>query len=170
MGGAAVLTLPFSPNRFSFPLSPPFSPPPPPPSIPPQYYGLILDLLLLGLTRASELAGPPQLPNDFLTYRDVKTETRHPIRLYTRCVCGGGRERTRGGKGGSEVLWVRASVSLAHLFDPVAFPPSSPLALFARRYIGKVYMLFRFTAEEAKDLIQRYLTEHPDPNNENIVG
>lgn len=28
----------------------------------------------------------------------------------------------------------------------------------------------RFTAEEAKDLIQRYLTEHPDPNNENIVG
>ena len=31
-------------------------------------------------------------------------------------------------------------------------------------------MLFRFTADEAKDLIQRYLTEHPDPNNENIVG
>lgn len=29
---------------------------------------------------------------------------------------------------------------------------------------------FRFTADEAKDLIQRYLTEHPDPNNENIVG
>lgn len=29
---------------------------------------------------------------------------------------------------------------------------------------------FRFTAEEARDLIQRYLTEHPDPNNENIVG
>ena len=25
-------------------------------------------------------------------------------------------------------------------------------------------------AEEAKDLIQRYLTEHPDPNNENMVG
>ena len=29
---------------------------------------------------------------------------------------------------------------------------------------------FRFTADEARDLIQRYLTEHPDPNNENIVG
>ena len=28
----------------------------------------------------------------------------------------------------------------------------------------------RFTAEEARDLIQRYLTVHPDPNNENIVG
>lgn len=86
-----------------------------------QYYGLILDLLLLGLTRASELAGPPQMPNDFLTFRDVKTETRHPVRLYTR-------------------------------------------------YVSKVYMLLRFSADEAKDLIQRYLTEHPDPNNENIVG
>lgn len=30
--------------------------------------------------------------------------------------------------------------------------------------------LDRFTAEEARELIQRYLTEHPDPNNENIVG
>lgn len=26
-----------------------------------QYYGLVLDLLLLGLTRASEVAGPPQV-------------------------------------------------------------------------------------------------------------
>lgn len=86
-----------------------------------QYYGLVMDLLLLGLTRASELAGPPQLPNEFLTFRDVRTETRHPIRLY-------------------------------------------------QRYVNKVHILFRFTAEEAKDLIQRYLTEHPDPNNENIVG
>ncbi len=34
----------------------------------------------------------------------------------------------------------------------------------------QVHIMFRFTAEEAKDLIQRYLTEHPDPNNENIVG
>lgn len=29
---------------------------------------------------------------------------------------------------------------------------------------------YRFPSEEARDLIQRYLTEHPDPNNENIVG
>lgn len=28
----------------------------------------------------------------------------------------------------------------------------------------------RFTAEEARDLIQSFLTEHPDPNNENIIG
>ena len=86
-----------------------------------QYYGLVLDLLVLGLTRASEIAGPPQMPNEFISYRDVRTETRHPIRLYSR-------------------------------------------------YIDKIHMLFRFTAEEAKDLIQRYLTEHPDPNNENLVG
>ncbi|GFY96951.1 pre-mRNA-processing-splicing factor [Actinidia rufa] len=86
-----------------------------------QYYGLVLDLLLLGLTRASEIAGPPQMPNEFITYWDTKVETRHPIRLYSR-------------------------------------------------YIDKVHILFRFTHEEARDLIQRYLTEHPDPNNENMVG
>ena len=39
------------------------------------------DLLILGLTRASELAGAPTLPNDFLTFKDVATEVRHPIRL-----------------------------------------------------------------------------------------
>uniref|UniRef100_A0ACD5XCT8 Uncharacterized protein n=1 Tax=Avena sativa TaxID=4498 RepID=A0ACD5XCT8_AVESA len=86
-----------------------------------QYYGLVLDLLLLGLTRASEIAGPPQMPNEFLTYTDTKVETRHPIRLYSR-------------------------------------------------YIDKVHIMFRFTHDEARDLIQRYLTEHPDPNNENMVG
>ncbi|CEF99518.1 RNA recognition motif, spliceosomal PrP8 [Ostreococcus tauri] len=86
-----------------------------------QYYGLVLDLLLLGLTRASEIAGPPNMPNEFISYRDVETETRHPIRLYSR-------------------------------------------------YIDKVHVLFRFNAEESRDLIQRYLTEHPDPNNENMVG
>lgn len=86
-----------------------------------QYYGLVLDLLLLGLTRASEIAGPPQMPNEFITFSDTRVETRHPIRLYSR-------------------------------------------------YIDKVHILFRFTHEEARDLIQRYLTEHPDPNNENMVG
>ena len=86
-----------------------------------QYYGLVLDLLLLGLTRASEIAGPPNMPNEFLTFREAKVETRHPIRLY-------------------------------------------------QRYIDRVHILFRFTEDESKDIIQRYLTEHPDPNNENIVG
>ncbi|CAA0343828.1 unnamed protein product [Arabidopsis thaliana] len=86
-----------------------------------QFYGLLLDLLLLGLTRASEIAGPPQMPNEFMTFWDTKVETRHPIRLYSR-------------------------------------------------YIDKVHIMFKFTHEEARDLIQRYLTEHPDPNNENMVG
>ncbi|CAO3568323.1 unnamed protein product [Mortierella alpina] len=86
-----------------------------------QYYGLILDLLVLGLQRASEMAGPPQMPNDFLQFRDVATEVRHPIRLYSR-------------------------------------------------YIDRFHMVLRFTADESRDLIQRYLTEHPDPNNENVVG
>jgi len=86
-----------------------------------QFYGMVLDLLLLGLKRASEMAGPAQMPNDFLCFPDVRTETSHPIRLYSR-------------------------------------------------YVDRVHIFFRFTADEARDLIQRYLTEHPDPNNENIVG
>eukprot|EP00124_Ichthyophonus_hoferi_P001223 Ihof_evm3s59 gene=Ihof_evmTU3s59 len=86
-----------------------------------QYYGLILDILLLGLHRASEMSGPPQMPNDFLSFQDVETETKHPIRLYSR-------------------------------------------------YIDRVHVFLRFDAEECRDLIQKYLTEHPDPNNENIVG
>jgi pre-mRNA-processing factor 8 len=49
-----------------------------------QFYGLVLDLLLLGLKRGSEMAGPAQMPNDFLCYPDVRTETGHPIRLYSR--------------------------------------------------------------------------------------
>ncbi|GAA5861740.1 hypothetical protein JCM8547_000720 [Rhodosporidiobolus lusitaniae] len=86
-----------------------------------QYYGLILDLLILGLQRASEMAGPPQMPNNFLQYRDTATETRHPIRLYSR-------------------------------------------------YIDRIHVMFRFTADESRDLIQRYLSANPDPNNENLIG
>ena len=86
-----------------------------------QYYGLILDLLMLGLQRSSELAGPPSSPNEFMSFQDQDTETRHPVRLYCR-------------------------------------------------YIDRFYMIFRFTEQESRDLIQRFLTENPDPNNENIVG
>ena len=51
-------------------------------------------------------------------------------------------------------------------------PPTPPVLLYRHRtaWVPQVHILLRFTAEEAKDLIQRYLTEHPDPNNENIVG
>ncbi|KAI9704911.1 MAG: pre-mRNA-splicing factor 8 [Candelina mexicana] len=86
-----------------------------------QYYGLVIDLLLLGLQRASEIAGPPQSPNDFLQFRDRATETRHPIRLYTR-------------------------------------------------YVDRIWVFLRFSADESRDLIQRFLTEQPDPNFENVIG
>ena len=86
-----------------------------------QFYGLVIDLLLLGLQRASEIAGPPQSPNDFLQFRDRQSETRHPIRLYTR-------------------------------------------------YIDRIWIFFRFSADESRDLIQRFLTEQPDPNFENVIG
>lgn len=49
-----------------------------------QYYCLSIDLLILGLDRASELAGPVQQPNSFLQFKDVRTETASPIRLYCR--------------------------------------------------------------------------------------
>jgi pre-mRNA-processing factor 8 len=61
------------------------------------------------------------MPNNFLQYRDTATETRHPIRLYSR-------------------------------------------------YIDRIHVMFRFTADESRDLIQRYLSANPDPNNENLIG
>jgi pre-mRNA-processing factor 8 len=51
-----------------------------------QYYGLVLDLLILGLQRASELAGPVHNPNEFMSFQDLETETRHPVRLYCRYI------------------------------------------------------------------------------------
>lgn len=42
-----------------------------------QYYGLVLDLLVLGLHRASEMAGPPQMPNDFLTFQVIPLYLTH---------------------------------------------------------------------------------------------
>lgn len=86
-----------------------------------QYYGLVLDILLLGLQRANDIAGAPESPNDFLQFKDKETEVRHPIRLYTR-------------------------------------------------YIDRIWVFFRFTADESRDLIQRFLTENPDPNFENVIG
>lgn len=86
-----------------------------------QYHGLLLDLLVLGLRRATELAGPPTEPNDWISFENIGTEIAHPIRMYCR-------------------------------------------------YIDKAYMVLRFEAEDSNELVQRYLTENPDPNNENIVG
>lgn len=52
-----------------------------------QYYGLVLDLLVLGLHRASEMAGPPQMPNDFLTFQVLFV---CEVTRYYVCVCVGG--------------------------------------------------------------------------------
>ena len=49
-----------------------------------QYYGFVLDLLMLGLNRASVMAGVHPLPNDFLCHQDVDTEVSYPIRLYSK--------------------------------------------------------------------------------------
>jgi pre-mRNA-processing factor 8 len=38
------------------------------------------------------------------------------------------------------------------------------------RYIDKIFIVFKFDEDESKELVQRYLTENPDPYNENIVG
>src|SRR5262245_19472735 len=86
-----------------------------------QYYALILDILILGLTRATEIAVNSHSPNNYLQFSSTEVETAHPIRIYTR-------------------------------------------------YIDKVYMILKFDKSESRELIQRYLTENPDPNNENIVG
>jgi pre-mRNA-processing factor 8 len=49
-----------------------------------QYFGLVVDLLILGLERATELAGPPLQPNSFLQMQELQTVTSNPIRLYAR--------------------------------------------------------------------------------------
>ncbi|KAE9395615.1 hypothetical protein BT96DRAFT_997529 [Gymnopus androsaceus JB14] len=74
-----------------------------------------------GLIRGFEMAGPPQMPNNFLQYQDSATETRHPIRLYSQ-------------------------------------------------YVDRLHILFRFTANESRDLIQCYLSANPDLTNNNVIG
>ncbi|KAL4072777.1 RNA recognition motif of the spliceosomal PrP8-domain-containing protein [Scleroderma yunnanense] len=48
-----------------------------------QYYGLVLDLLILGLQQANKMAGLPQMPNNFLQYHNSATKACHPIWLYS---------------------------------------------------------------------------------------
>lgn len=54
-------------------------------------------------------------------------------------------------------------------FPDASIETAHPVRLFTR-YTDRFWILFRFTHEDAKELIQRFLSEHPDPNNENIVG
>lgn len=85
-----------------------------------QFHGFVLDLMLIGLPRALDLAGPPNKPNEFLQFESVEVETRHPIRAYMR-------------------------------------------------YVDKIFILLRFDKNDSQELVQRYLIENPDPDNENIL-
>ncbi|SCW03879.1 LAFE_0H01046g1_1 [Lachancea fermentati] len=49
-----------------------------------QFYGLVIDLLILGPDRAMEIAGPQSSPNEFLQFKNVQAEKANPIRLYCR--------------------------------------------------------------------------------------
>ncbi|KAK6589199.1 JAB PAD domain [Cryptosporidium xiaoi] len=87
-----------------------------------QFYLLIVDLLLLGLPRANQIAGPPNLPNEFSKFNDKKIEVAHPIRIYCR-------------------------------------------------FVDKIYLVLKLSKEDVKELVQRYLSENPDVNNnQSIIG
>lgn len=49
-----------------------------------QYYALNTDLMILGSERAAEIAGPPDMPNNFLEFESLEAQTNSPIRLYMR--------------------------------------------------------------------------------------
>ncbi|CCD23994.1 U4/U6-U5 snRNP complex subunit PRP8 NDAI_0C03340 [Naumovozyma dairenensis CBS 421] len=49
-----------------------------------QYYGFVIDLLILGPERASEMVGPVDNPNDFMQFKSLEVEKKHPIRMYCR--------------------------------------------------------------------------------------
>lgn len=49
-----------------------------------QYYGLVMDLLLLGPERATDLAGSSSVPNEFMQFKNSHIEKSHPLRLYAR--------------------------------------------------------------------------------------
>ena len=87
-----------------------------------QYYALLtVDLPLLGLERASQLAGSPQDPNDIMSFASEEDETCHPLRGYVR-------------------------------------------------YVDKVWMLYRFSPDQGRDLTIRFLKRHPDPVSQGVLG
>ena len=102
-----------------------------------QYYGLVMDLLVLGLQRASEMAGPPQIPNEFLTFQ-VRASARDTQSLsaqfrYKNCstttIC--------------VVLksWLKCRCCVVFLQD-VATEASHPIRLYSR-YIDRIHIFFR---------------------------
>ena len=133
-----------------------------------QFYGLVLDLLLLGLTRASELAGPPQLPNEYLTFKDTVTELRHPIRLYTRYVDQVYFLLRFDAEDARDLIQRHLTVSLGR--DAAVRAPSC-VATRLEIDEGTTHVIVRWRrVASTASFPHRYLTEQPDPNNENVVG
>lgn len=54
-------------------------------------------------------------------------------------------------------------------FPDVATEVRHPVRIYLR-YTDKFFMVLKFTGEESKDLVQRFLLANPDPNGENVVG
>ena len=51
-----------------------------------QFYGLVIDILILGLKRATDIAGPPQIPNEFGTFESKSV--RKASYTTIRSLCG----------------------------------------------------------------------------------
>jgi len=54
-------------------------------------------------------------------------------------------------------------------FPDVATEVRHPVRIYLR-YTDKFFMVLKFTGDESKDLVQRFLLANPDPNGENVVG
>lgn len=49
-----------------------------------QFWGLILDLLFIGLERAADILGNPSSPNEIFSFESEETEGQHPLKMYCR--------------------------------------------------------------------------------------
>ena len=72
-----------------------------------QYYGLVLDLLMLGLTRASEIAGPPQVSSLIGRYVCVAGQSSSLQAAYS-CVSAQPRVTHSRLAAQSRLLWQKA--------------------------------------------------------------
>lgn len=123
-----------------------------------QYYGLILDILLLGLRRASELAGPPHQPNESFKVKQDSIANKQNEE---------NQEEMKRNLNGNEKNMKNTDNQNGN--QKVSIDHDHPIKLYCR-YIDKIWIFFRFELNDSRELIQRFLMENPDPNNENIVG
>ncbi|KAG9082493.1 pre-mRNA-splicing factor 8 [Ceratobasidium sp. 370] len=101
----------------------------------------------------------------------MSAEPRRPTGLFTT---------TRSIAGGFRVCAVvpLSSIHYPHCtgfshwslqFRDSATKTRHPIRLYSR-YVDRIHVLFRFTTDEARDFIQRYLSANPDPTNNNVIG